>query len=97
MSLTKEHILRIAELAHLRLAEDEIDKFGEQLSSVLDYVGQLSQVDVTGLEPAAHITGVSNVLRRDEVLTTEPSIRKALLDAAPEREGDLIKVKPVFQ
>ena len=97
MSLSKDDILHIAELAHLRLAEDEIETFRVQLSSVLDYVGQLSNVDVSGLEPAAHITGVSNVLRPDEVRTTEPEIRKALLDAAPEREGDLIKVKAVFQ
>lgn len=97
MSLTKEEILRIAELAHLRLEEGEIDKFGEQISSVLEYVGQLSKVDVAGFEPAAHITGVSNVLRRDEVLPAEPPVLKALLEAAPEREGDLIKVKAVFQ
>jgi len=96
MSLTKEDVLRIAELAHLRLAEEEIGKFREQLSSVLEYVGQLSRVDVDGIEPAAHITGVSNVLRRDEVRPSEPSVRQALLEAAPEREGDLIKVKSVF-
>lgn len=97
MSLSKDDILHIAELAHLRLAEDEIEKFRGQLSSVLEYVGQLSKVDVAGLEPAAHITGVSNVLRNDEVRLTEPAVRQALLEAAPEREGDLIKVKAVFQ
>lgn len=97
MSLSKDDILHIAELAHLKLAEEEIGTFREQLSSVLAYVGQLSQVDVTGLEPAAHITGVSNVLRRDETLPPDPVLRQALLEAAPEREGDLIKVKPVFQ
>jgi len=97
MKLTKEDVLRIAELAHLRLGEEEIGKFGEQLSSVLEYVEQLSRVDVAGVEPAAHITGVSNVLRRDEVHPSPPAVRQALLEAAPEREGDLIKVKPVFQ
>lgn len=96
MHLTKEDVLRIAELAHLRLAEEEIGKFGEQLSSVLEYVGQLSNVDVIGFEPAAHITGVSNVLRRDEVRPTDSKVREALLKAAPAREGDLIKVKAVF-
>lgn len=96
MSLTKEDILRIAELAHLKLTEEEIGKFGEQLSSILEYVGQLSQVDVAGVEPAAHITGVSNVLRRDEVRPTAEAVRQALLKAAPDREGDLIKVKSVF-
>lgn len=97
MQLTKDDILKIAELAHLRLTDEEIARFGGQLSSVLDYVGQLGQADVAGLEPAAHITGVSNVLRQDEVRPAARGIRDALLAAAPEREGDLIKVKPVFK
>lgn len=96
MKLTKEDVLRIAELAHMGLSEEEIVKFGDQMSSVLEYVGQLSHVDVTGIEPAAHITGVSNVLRRDEVHPSPAAVRDALLAAAPAREGDLIKVKPVF-
>jgi aspartyl-tRNA(Asn)/glutamyl-tRNA(Gln) amidotransferase subunit C len=97
MTLTKDEILKIGELAHLQLSDDEIEKFREQLSSVLDYVGKLSKLDLRDIEPAAHITGVTNVLRDDVVRTTEPEIRKSLLDAAPAREGDLIKVKPVFQ
>lgn len=96
MTLTKEEILKISELAHVRLAEDEIDAFREKLSSVLEYVGMLSKLDLHDVEPAGHITGVTNVLRPDEVHATPSEIRRALLDAAPAREGDLIKVKPVF-
>lgn len=97
MSLSREEILKIAALAHLKLTDDEMEKFQKQLSSVLDYVSQLSEADVKGIEPAAHITGVSNVLRTDEVRTTPEAVRDALLDAAPAREGDLVKVKAVFQ
>lgn len=97
MSLSREEILKIANLAHLKVAEDEIEPLRAKLSSVLEYVGQLSEVDVKGIEPAAHITGVSNVLRPDTVQTTPPDVREALLNAAPSREGDLVKVKAVFQ
>lgn len=97
MSLSREEILKISELAHLKLAEEEIETFRSQLSSVLEYVDRLSAVDVKGVEPAAHISGVTNVLRDDTVMKTPPEVRKALLDAAPAREGDLIKVKPVFK
>ncbi|HTK59600.1 MAG TPA: Asp-tRNA(Asn)/Glu-tRNA(Gln) amidotransferase subunit GatC [Candidatus Baltobacteraceae bacterium] len=97
MSLSREEILKISELAHIKLADDEIEKFRDQMSSVLEYVGQLADVDVKGVEPAAHISGVSNVLRDDVVMPTDPETRKALLDEAPEREGDLIKVKAVFK
>lgn len=96
MSLSRQEILKISELAHLRLTEPEIEKFGEQLSSILEYVGQLSSVDVQDVEPAAHITGVSNVLRDDVVRPCDLAVRDALLAAAPEREGNLVKVKPVF-
>ena len=48
-------------------------------------------------QPAAHITGVSNVLRDDVVMKADPAVREALLAAAPAREGDLIKVKNVFK
>ncbi len=97
MSLSREEILKIANLAHLNVAEDEIESLRAKLSSVLEYVGQLSEVDVQGVEPAAHITGVSNVLRDDVVKTTSANVREALLTAAPAREGDLVKVKAVFQ
>ena len=97
MSLTREEILKISELAHIKLADDEIETFRDQMSSVLEYVGKLSSVDVKGIEPAAHITGVSNVLREDRVMTSDPELREALLASAPDREGDLIKVKAVFK
>ena len=96
MSLSREQILKVAQLAHLKLTEEELETFQVQISSVLDYVGQLSKVDVRGIEPAAHITGVSNVLRADEVRPTPADVRQALLEAAPAREGDLVKVKAVF-
>ena len=97
MSLSREEILKVSELAHIKLAEDEIETFRDQMSSVLEYVGQLSSVDVKGIEPAAHISGVSNVLRADKVMPTDGATREALLAEAPEREGDLIKVKAVFK
>ncbi len=97
MSLSREEILKISELAHIKLAEDEIETFRDQMSSVLEYVGQLGGVDVKGIEPAAHISGVSNVLRDDAVLPADPALRTALLEEAPAREGDLVKVKAVFK
>lgn len=97
MSLSREEILKIANLAHLKVTEDELEPLRAKLSSVLEYVSQLSEVDVRGIEPAAHITGVHNVLRDDEVRTVSPEVREALLNAAPAREGDLVKVKAVFQ
>lgn len=97
MAFGREDVERIARLAHLAVPEEELESFRRQLSSILDYVGQLGEVDLRGVEPTAHVTGVSNVLREDVVRTTPAEVRRALLDAAPAREGDLIKVKAVFK
>lgn len=90
-------IKHVASLAHLSLNEDEAKKFQEQISSILEYVGKLNEVDTRSVEPTAHITGVTNAMREDEVRACAPETREVLLKNAPQKEGDYIKVKPVFQ
>ncbi|MCL5410539.1 MAG: Asp-tRNA(Asn)/Glu-tRNA(Gln) amidotransferase subunit GatC [Patescibacteria group bacterium] len=60
-------IEHIAKLSRLKLTDEEKKLYSEQLSSVLDYVEQLSLVDTKDVEPTANITGLKNVLREDEV------------------------------
>lgn len=55
-----------AKLARLELSEAETSRFQSQLTQVLSYVEKLKQVDVTGIEPTAHTSGVQNVFRPDE-------------------------------
>ena len=97
MELEAKDVEHIAALSHLKLDEDEKETFRQQLSSVLDYVGRLSQVDTRGIEPTAHITGVVNVLRDDVVRDCDPETRETLLKAAPAMEGGHVKVKAVFK
>jgi aspartyl-tRNA(Asn)/glutamyl-tRNA(Gln) amidotransferase subunit C len=96
MAFERKDIEHIAELSHLGLSEQEIETFRGQISSILEYIGKLSDAGVKDVEPTAHITGVTNVLREDVVTPCDPAVREALLDAAPGREGDYIKVKAVF-
>lgn len=65
--LSLEEIEHIAKLSKLKLAEGEGKLYAEQLSSVLDYVNQLREVDTKNVEPTANVTGLSNVWREDEV------------------------------
>jgi aspartyl-tRNA(Asn)/glutamyl-tRNA(Gln) amidotransferase subunit C len=55
----------IARLARINLTEDEAKVFQKQLDTVLNYVEKLRQVDVTGIDPAAHALPVFNVFRED--------------------------------
>jgi len=97
MVLSKHEIQHIAKLARLDLTEAELKKYGGQLSAVLDYIDQLKEVDVKGVEPTAQITGLENVLREDRVENWDEKEVEAALADAPEREDRFIKVKRVIE
>ena len=65
--LTREDVLKLAQLARLDLSDEEVDEFSTELSDILQYVEQLSSVDVTGLKPTNQVTGLTNVTRKDEI------------------------------
>lgn len=90
--LTREDILKLAQLARLGLTAEEVDEFSSELSAILEYVEQLSGVDVTGLEPTSQVTGLANVTRPDQIKSYgyEP---QTLLQNVPAIDNNLIKVK----
>jgi len=97
MLLTKEEVQHIAKLARLDLIEREFEKYGGQLSAILDYIDQLKEVDVRGVEPTAQITGLANVFREDAAKDWDRTeVEEALVDA-PERAERFIKVKRVIE
>ena len=96
MKFTKEEIQHIADLARLDLSEAEFEKYGSQLSGVLDYIDQLQEVDTDDLEPTAQVTGLENVYRSDEIKVWADDERLAALGLAPEFEDGQIKVKRVL-
>ena len=96
MALTKKEVEHIALLARLGLTEAEKEKFALQLSSILDYVEQLKEVDTKGIEPTAQVTGLENVMRKDKIESCDKKTRNRLRELAPESEDDLIKTKAVF-
>ena len=80
MSLTKEEVLKVAELARLKFKEDEIGQFQQQLNDILGYVDILGEVDTEGVEPLISVHDGYNILRSDEVrrsLTAEESMKNA--------------------
>ena len=68
--LTKADVVHVANLAKLDLTDKEIEKFLPQLSSILDFVSKLNEVDTDDVEPTAQTTGLINVLREDEVVAS---------------------------
>jgi len=87
--------LKLARLARIDLSEVEIEKFRTELSNILSYVEQLQSVDVDGLKPTNQVTGLTNVMRADEIRDYGYSA-KDLLENVPELQDNQIKVKRII-
>jgi aspartyl-tRNA(Asn)/glutamyl-tRNA(Gln) amidotransferase subunit C len=94
-NLTHDDVLKLASLAKLELQADELERYRDELDAVLMYVEQLTNVDTSDLEPTHQVTGLRNVMRKDEIKDYGIS-NEALLQNLPNREGNLIKVKRVL-
>lgn len=93
--LTKDAVLKLAQLSRLKLTDDEIERFSVELSSILDYVQMLDEVDVEGLEPTYQVTGLKNVMRSDEVKDYQAKPAD-LLKSAPSLEKNQFRVRRVL-
>lgn len=80
--LTDDQIRHIAKLARLQISDEEVTKFAKELSSILDYIGILNELDTENVEPTAQVTGLSNVFREDEVKKPEAE-KDELLGCSP--------------
>lgn len=89
-------VQKIAKLARLDLTASEKKKFSRELSSILNYIGQLNEVNTAQVEPTAQVTGLTNVMREDEIEPSNKETREGLLNEVPDRDGDFVKVKSVF-
>lgn len=90
--LTRDDVLKLARLARLDLTDEEVESFSNELSEILQYVEQLQGVDVSGLEPTTQVSGLTNVMRKDEVRDYGYA-PKELLKNTPQTQDDHIKVK----
>ncbi len=94
--VTLEDVQQVALLARLELSDAESKQFQAELSSILDYVDQISKVDTSKVAPTAQVTGLVDVVRKD---AKNPSTltREQILQNAPDRRDGYIKVKSVLE
>lgn len=92
--ITKKEVQYIAGLARIGLDEKEVERYAQDISSILDWVEQLKVVDVSGVEPTAHITGLENVTREDKA--QEFQDKNAIVKLFPEEKDGCDKVKSVL-
>ena len=90
--ITREEVLHVARLARLELSDEEVERFGEQLSEILEAVSKVSELDLADVPPTAHPLDVANAWAEDEPHACLPL--EDVFANAPDREGDLFKVPP---
>lgn len=112
--ISKEEVKHIAKLARLGLKEKEIKKMQKELSSILNYVAKLKEVDVSSAQATSYSVAavdelrsssrvatarIENVMRadkKDEVRGSKIHSSKKLLELAPDKKDNYLKVKAIF-
>lgn len=94
--ITREDVLKLAQLSKLELSEEQIERFTKDMAAIVEYVEQLQSVDVSGLDPTDQVTGLVNAWREDKEIDYQAK-PKDLLSNAPEVEENQIKVKRVIE
>ena len=95
MKVSKEEILHIANLADLKLKNEEIDKYILNLQDILNFANIVNNAPVDGLKESINISENCNVFRKDEVIDFED--KEALMANAPEKDRNMFKVPKVIQ
>ena len=93
MAITREDVRHAARLARLEMAEEDVERFREQLSAILDAVGKVAELDLEEVEPTAHPLAVVNVFGEDEPRPSLP--RDVALANAPDPEDGFFGVPAV--
>jgi aspartyl-tRNA(Asn)/glutamyl-tRNA(Gln) amidotransferase subunit C len=80
--IEREQVLHVARLARLRLDEEQVATMSRELSTILDHIEKINELDLEGVEPTSHVVELENVLRDDR---PRPSYaRDRVLAAAPD-------------
>ena len=90
--ITKDEVLHVARLARLELSDDEVVKFQEQLSDILEAVSKVSELDLSDVPPTAHPLQIANAWAEDEprpCLTLDEAFANA-----PDRDDDYFRTPP---
>jgi aspartyl-tRNA(Asn)/glutamyl-tRNA(Gln) amidotransferase subunit C len=95
MSVDADTVRRVAHLARIAVAEDEVGPLQGELNAILAFVEQLGEVNVDGVEPMTSVTPMAMKMRKDEV--TDGGIADAILANAPAREDHFFLVPKVVE
>jgi aspartyl-tRNA(Asn)/glutamyl-tRNA(Gln) amidotransferase subunit C len=88
-------IEHVALLTRLKLSEEEKRLFSSQVSSIIDYINNLNELDTTDVEPTAHVLPMKNVFREDSLKHSLP--REKALHNAPAKSDQFYRVPKIIE
>ena len=94
--ISKQQVQHIAKLARLDVSPKQAIKMQKELAGILDYIDQLSEVDVSKVLPMFHSGGLVNVYRDDKSNRAGVDTIKQILEQLPDQERDFAKVQQVL-
>lgn len=92
MAITREEVLHVARLARLELSDDEVTRFQEQLSAILDAVSKVSELDLSDVPPTSHPLEIANTWDDDVPRPCLPL--DEVFANAPDRDDDYFRTPP---
>jgi aspartyl-tRNA(Asn)/glutamyl-tRNA(Gln) amidotransferase subunit C len=88
--IDREQVLHVARLARLALTDDEVERMSSELSTILEHVERISELELEGVDPTSHVVELDNVLRPDE---PRPSWeRERMVEEAPDSSEGAFRV-----
>jgi len=94
VEISREQVRHVARLARLEVSDEQVARYSVQLGSILQYVAKISEVDVSAVEPMAHVLPLTNVFREDEVGPSLPL--EDVLRNAPDTDPPFFKVPKII-
>ncbi len=91
--IEKKDIEKLADLARMKVSEEEKEALAQSIESILGYVSQVTSVSETAVKP---LSSLRNVMREDIILNKEGEYTEALLTNAPARDGNYLEVKKIL-
>ena len=99
MNISREDVLRVADLAYLQLSETELETYGKQIDEILEYIGKLNELDTANVEPMAQVLTddqtADATLREDVVVPC--NLAPEVLKQAPDPEPPYFRVPKVIE
>ena len=95
MSVDADTVRRVAHLARIAVADDEVEHLRGELNAMLAFVEQLSEVDIAGVEPMTSVMPTAMKMRKDEI--TDGGIADTVMANAPARVDHFFLVPKVVE